>query len=127
MLALGLFAFVIVPLLGVLGGGLTIGRDAAQDSNLAQIYRQASAKIAATTNTNITEMYFTYSAEETNSSAGIYKLTFSNVTPADAAGGLRARRQWKLEVFSPPGASKSIDSSFVMQSREPADMKNDFP
>ena len=130
VLALGLFAFVIVPLIGVFGGGLTIGRDAAQDSNLAQIYRQASAKVAANpTNASITPMFFTYSAEETTSgdANAIYKLTFTKVVPSDAAAGLIARNQWKLEVFNPPTAAKSFNQYFIVQSRDPAQMANEFP
>lgn len=132
VLALGLFAFVVIPLIGVLGGGLTMGRDAAQDANLAQIYRQAAAKADANPYADtIDPMYFTFAAEETTSgdANAVYRLTFSNAQIAnnDAAAGLIARKQWKLEVFSPPSAAKSVSKHFVAQSREPVDMKNEFP
>ncbi len=122
-----------MPLLGILGGGLNIGRDAAKDSNLTQIYRHAAAAIAANTNPTTTpaDIYFTYAAEKTTNgdANAVYKLTFTNFTPpsSDAATGLIARRQWKLEVFSPPGSSNSIDKMFIMRNRDPVEMKNEFP
>lgn len=130
ILALGLFAFVIIPLIGLLGQGLTIGRDSANDSNLTQIYRQAGAKIIANqTSESIAPMYFNFSAAETTSSDvnAVYKLTFAKVVPTDAAAGLVSRNQWKLEVFSPPNASSSISRHFVLQSRDPSQMINEFP
>lgn len=125
---MGLFAFVVVPLLGVFGNGLNIGRDAARDSNLAQIYRQAAAKVAANpTNASVAPMYFNYSAVETTESDAnaVYKLTFGKVAPTDAAAGLLARSQWKLEVFSPVTSTNSIGQYFVVQNRELT--INEFP
>ena len=109
-----------------------MGRDAAQDSNLAQIYRQAAAKADANPYADtIDPMYFTFAAEETTSgdAYAVYRLTFSNAQIADndAAAGLIARKQWKIEVFSPPSAARSVSRHFVAQSREPVEMKNEFP
>ena len=126
VIALGLFAFAIVPLIGLMGGGLKISEDSIQSSNLAEIYRHASARIASTpTATAIDPMYFTFSGEvATNASSQIYRLTFSNVASADigdAARGLVSRKLWRLQVTRAANTGVVLDDHFLMSNQDPVD------
>ena len=127
VIALGLFAFAIVPLIGLMGGGLKISEDSIQSANLAEIYRHASARIASSpTNTQIAPMYFTFSGEQaTNADSRIYQLTFSNVpSMSDAAGGLLARKVWRLQVMRAANANIVLDEHFLMLNEDPVDAFN---
>ncbi len=127
VIALGLFAFAIVPLIGLMGGGLKISEDSIQSANLAEIYRHASARIASSsTNTQIEPMYFTFSGEQaTNAESRIYQLTFSNVpSMSDAASGLLARKVWRLQVTRAANANIVLDERFLMLNEDPVDAFN---
>ncbi|MEI6493918.1 MAG: hypothetical protein WCO94_15320, partial [Verrucomicrobiota bacterium] len=45
-MALGLFAFAIIPIIGMMGTGLCVSKDSIESSTLAQIFRQAEAYAA---------------------------------------------------------------------------------
>lgn len=124
VIALGLFAFAIVPLIGLMGGGLKISEDSIQSANLAEIYRHASARIASTpTATDIDPMYFTFSGEQaTNTDSRIYQLSFSNVDSIDdAAGGLLSRKVWRLRVTRAANTSLVLDEHFLILNQDPVD------
>lgn len=124
VIALGLFAFAIVPLIGLMGGGLKISEDSIQSANLAEIYRHASARIASTpTATDIDPMYFTFSGEQaTNADSRIYHLAFSNVSSVnDAASGLVSRKVWRLRVTRAANTNLVLDEHFIMLNQDPVD------
>lgn len=126
VIALGLFAFVIVPLLGLIGQGLKINSDSIQTSNLTEIYRHASTVVEShATSSAISPIYFTYSGEQTTDPAKqIYLLTFSNIpSPAndDAAPGLLSRKIWNLKVSPADNTNRILDEHFLMLNQDPID------
>jgi len=126
VIALGLFAFVIVPLLGLIGQGLKINSDSIQTSNLTEIYRHASTVVEShATSSAISPIYFTYSGEQTTDPAKrIYLLTFSNIpSPAesDAAPGLLSRKIWNLKVSPADNPNRILDEHFLMLNQDPID------
>ncbi len=121
---MGLFAFAIVPLIGLMGGGLKISEDSIQSSNLSEIYRQAEAQLAKHTNTNAPNaMYFTFSAGQTSegSADAIYQLSFTTNAPAGAFQGLLARKVWKLKVARAANTNVIVAEHFISLSQDPVD------
>ena len=127
-MALGLFAFAIIPIIGMMGTGLSVSKDSIESSMLSQIFRQTEA--CAATNTNNTgTLYFSSYGEQTNTGSAIYRMTFSNVTPADAAAGLLARRLLQATVVkvSAPNIAIPNGTRFFQMSKDPADLRtNNF-
>ena len=124
-MALGLFAFAIIPVIGMMGTGLCVSKDSIESSTLAQIFRQAEA-YAATNTDNAGTLYFSsYGEKLTNSSGAIYQMSFSNATPTDAAAGLLARRLVQTTVVKSAATNVAIPngSRFLQLSRDPADLR----
>ena len=127
-MALGLFAFAIIPVIGMMGTGLSVSKDSIESSTLAQIFRQAEA-YAATNTDNAGTLYFTRYGEQTNLSGAIYQMSFSNATPTDAAAGLLARRLLQTTVVKAAATNVAIPNGtrFLQLSKDPADLRtNNF-
>ena len=127
-MALGIFAFAIIPIIGMMGTGLSVSKDSIESSMLSQIFRQTEA--CAATNTNNTgTLYFSSYGEQTNAGSAIYRMTFTNVTPADAAAGLLARRLLQATVVKVAAQNIAIPNGtrFLQMSKDPVDMRtNNF-
>jgi prepilin-type N-terminal cleavage/methylation domain-containing protein len=125
ILALGLFTFAIIPLIGLMGQGVVISGDSIQTANLAEIHRHAARKVAGSpTSTSLPPMYFTYSGEETNALSSIYTLTFSNVDSAsasDASAGLLAKKIWNLRVARTANTNLALDVHFLLLNQDPVE------
>jgi Tfp pilus assembly protein PilV len=124
IISLGILAFAIIPLIGLMGGGLKISQDSIQSSNLAEIYRQGEVAVSSDpTATSLTPMFFTSSVgpSTAGSADAIYRLSFTSTTPGDAAQGLLARKLWKLTVARADATSVILGERFVFQSQEPSD------
>lgn len=123
-MALGLFAFAIIPIIGMMGTGLSVSKDSIESSTLAQIFRQAEAYAATNTN-NTGTLYFSSYGEQTNVSGAIYRMSFSNVTPTDAAAGLLARRLLQTTVVKAAATNVAIPNGtrFLQLSMDPADLR----
>ncbi len=123
VIALGLFAFAIVPLIGLMSQGLIISGDSIQSANLAEIYRHAARQAAETpTASAIDPMYFTYSGEvATNDATRIYRLSFTEANSSDAATGFRSRKVWKLKVSRADNPDLVLDEHFLMLNQDPFD------
>ena len=128
-MALGLFAFAIIPVIGMMGTGLCVSKDSIESSTLSQIFRQAEAS-AATNTDNAGTLYFTRYGEQLASSSGaIYQMSFSNATPTDAAAGLLARRLVQTTVVKAAATNVAIPNGtrFLQLSKDPADLRtNNF-
>ncbi len=124
-MALGLFAFAIIPIIGMMGTGLCVSKDSIESSTLAQIFRQAEAYAATNTDNSGTLYFSSYGEKLTNSSGAIYQMSFSNATPADAAAGLLARRLVQTTVVKSAATNVAIPNGtrFLQLSRDPADLR----
>ncbi len=122
VIALGLFAFAIIPLIGLMGGGLKISEDSIQSSNLSEIYRQAEARAVKYMNSNALPavMYFNFSGGESSAADAIYQLSFTTNAPAGAAQGFLARKTWKFTVER-ANTTNIVGERFISLSQDPVD------
>ena len=60
---LGIFAFAIIPVIGLMGTGLKVSKESIDASTAANIYRLAEAMLSTNASVTSTNMYFSKNSE----------------------------------------------------------------
>ncbi len=115
-IALGIFAFAIVPIVGLMGAGLKISKDSIDSSTTTQIFRKALALIE--TNSSVTEVYFSKEGKVMGSVGAVYKANLTATNLSDAAQGLLARRVWRVSVVKADAQSVTNAVRTIQISRD---------
>ena len=133
VIALGIFAFVIVPIIGMIGNALSVSKDSVDASTAAQIFRVVEAYASTNTDTTLTgtNLYFNnYGEMMTNASAAdaAYQVNFLTNTPSDSAQGLLAKRLVRVSIVRATATNVVIPNGtrFLQMSRDPSDLRNNY-
>ena len=97
-LALGIFAFAIIPVIGLMGTGLRVSKESIDASTTANIYRLTEAMLSTNAAVTSTNMYFSNEGEPTNAAGAIYQANINPMNTTDAAQGLLVRKMWQVKV-----------------------------
>lgn len=124
-MALGIFAFAIIPVIGLMGTGLKVSKESIDAATTAQIFRKAEAALYGNAAVTSTNMYFSNEGEATNSSGAVYQAVMSAVTPADAASGLLVRKLWQVKVVNAAATNVVFSTRTIQLARDIS--ANDFP
>jgi prepilin-type N-terminal cleavage/methylation domain-containing protein len=122
-IALGIFAFAIIPVIGLMSTGLKVSKESIDASTTSQIFRLAEARLS--TNASTTEMYFSNEGEETNASAAVYQASFNPTNTADAAQGLLVRKMWQVRIVRASATNVIFSTRSIQVSRDIS--ATDFP
>jgi len=116
-MALGIFAFAIIPVIGLMGTGLKASKESIDASTTTQIFRQAEAVLA--TNASVTDIYFSNEGEKlANASGAVYQAVMSAVTPNDAAQGLLVRKMWRVKIVRASAPSAIFSTRAIQVSQD---------
>jgi uncharacterized protein (TIGR02598 family) len=137
-IALGIFGFAIIPIIGIMGVGLNVSKDSIDTSTMAQIFRAAEAYASSETNDSVLagkNLYFTHYGEQLSNGSQtrsdgkmvVHQVNFAMNAPSDAAQGLLARRLVKVSIVkaAAPGVINGV--RFFQISRDPAELRSYFP
>ena len=127
-MALGIFAFAILPVIGLMGVGLNVSKESSDASTMTQICRLAEAWVANTPADPAT-MYFSNDGEEdktTKHSNSVYQANFTVVSPPDSAQGLLARKLWQMTVVKQGNTNVVMSKRILEISKDPAQLKGFF-
>ena len=125
-MALGIFAFAIIPVIGLMGTGLKVSKESIDASTTAQIFRQAKALVSTNTSIGTTNLYFSNDGNSAaNASGAVYQAVLSAVTPADAAQGLLVRKMWQVKVVRAAATNVVFSTRVIQVSRDIS--TTDFP
>jgi len=122
-MALGIFAFAIIPIIGMMGTGLKVSNESIESSTLSQIFRQAEAHASTdSTSSTLSPLTFTaYGEKTTNARDTIYRVDFNSVTNSDAAVGLLAQRRLQATVVKAAAPTIPLSKRFFQSSKDPVD------
>lgn len=123
-MALGIFAFAIIPVIGLMGTGLKASKESINASTTAQIFRIADALVASDASVTTTNMFFSNEGEQTDSSDAVFKAVVSPLSPNDAAGGLLVRKMWQVQIVNPAATNVIYSTRSIQVSRDLS--TNDF-
>jgi len=125
-MALGIFAFAIIPVIGLMGTGLKVSKESIDASTTANIYRLAEAMLSTNAAVTSTNMYFSNEGEGlTNAVGAIYQANINSMNTADAAQGLLVRKMWQVNVVRAAATNVVFSKRSVQLSRDIS--TNDFP
>jgi len=129
--ALGIFAFAITPVVGLMGLSLNASKDSIDASAMTQIFRLAEtrATTSASSTSSLAAMYFSNDGEEDTTSTHantIYLVNFNPVSRTDAAQGLLARKLWEVTVTRASTPNTILSKRFLQVSSDPADLISYF-
>ena len=131
-MALGIFAFAIAPVIGLMNLGLNVSKESIDASAMSQIFRRAEAA-AMTSGTALytsgTTLYFTNYGDEVTTaphSNAVYQAVISGTTATDDAQGLFARRVLEIHVRRASPQNTSVCKKVLELTMDPADMPNYF-
>jgi uncharacterized protein (TIGR02598 family) len=125
-LALGIFAFAIIPVIGLMGTGLNVSKESIDASTTANIYRLAEAMLSTNAAVTSTNMYFSNEGEGlTNAVGAIYQANINPMNTTDAAKGLLVRKMWQVTVVRAAAPDVVFSTRSVQVSRDIS--TNDFP
>ena len=117
-MALGIFAFAIIPVIGLMGTGLKVSKESIDASTTAQIFRQAKAVLSTNTSVTSTNFYFSNEGDKLeNVSGAIYQAMVSAVAPADAAQGLLVRKMWQVKIVRASATDVIFSTRAIQVSR----------
>lgn len=117
-MALGIFAFAIIPVIGLMGAGLKVSKESIDASTATQIFRKAEAVLSSNTSLTSTNMYFSNEGEPTSAAGAVYQAVMTPVTPADAAQGLLVRKMWQVKVVNAAAPSVIFSTRTIQVSRD---------
>ena len=134
-MALGIFAFAIVPVLGVMGVALNVSKESVDSTAMSEIFRLVEARTmtsGTTTSSPATRgfstsgpFYFTNYGEEvtTNGHANaVYQAVLADITSVDAAQGLLARRVVEVTVLRVSGSSDILSQRVLELTKDPINL-----
>jgi len=124
-LALGIFAFAIIPVIGLMGTGLKVSKESIDASTTANIYRLAEAMLSTNAAVTSTNMYFSNEGEPTNAAGAIYQANINPMNTTDAAQGLLVRKMWQVKVVRAATPDFVFSTRSVQVSRDIS--TSDFP
>ena len=124
-LALGIFAFAIIPVIGLMGTGLNVSKESIDASTTANIYRLAEAMLSTNAAVTSTNMYFSNEGEPTNAAGAIYQANINPTITADAAQGLLVRKMWQVTLVRAAATNVIFSTRVIQLSREIS--TSDFP
>jgi uncharacterized protein (TIGR02598 family) len=124
-MALGIFAFAIIPVIGLMGTGLKVSKESIDASTTANIYRLAEAMLSTNAAVTSTNMYFSNEGEPTNAAGAIYQANINPMNTADAAQGLLVRKMWQVTVVRAAATNVVFSTRSVQLSRDIS--TSDFP
>jgi uncharacterized protein (TIGR02598 family) len=122
VMALGIFTMAIVPVIGLLGSGMSISRASIEQSALSAIMQQVKTTVAAG---SAGPLFFNQAGDVAETEAESYfKVELSTAQVQDATVGLAAKNLVTVKVRRTdlPDHAKPITTSFVLGSRDPAEM-----
>ena len=124
-MALGIFAFAIIPVIGLMGTGLKVSKESIDASTTANIYRLTEAMLSTNAAVTSTNMYFSNEGEPTNAAGAIYQANINPMNTADAAQGLLVRKMWQVTVVRAAATNVVFSTRSVQLSRDIS--TSDFP
>jgi uncharacterized protein (TIGR02598 family) len=125
-MALGIFAFAIIPVIGLMGTGLKVSKESIDASTTANIYRLAEAMLSTNAAVTSTNMYFSNEGEGlTNAVGAIYQASVNPMNTTDAAQGLLVRKMWQVTVVRAAAPDVVFSTRSVQVSRDIS--TSDFP
>jgi uncharacterized protein (TIGR02598 family) len=124
-LALGIFAFAIIPVIGLMGTGLRVSKESIDASTTANIYRLTEAMLSTNVAVTSTNMYFSNEGEPTNAAGAIYQANINPMNTTDAAQGLLVRKMWQVKVVRAATPDFVFSTRSVQLSRDIS--TSDFP
>jgi hypothetical protein len=125
-MALGIFAFAIVPLIGMMGIALGASRESIEASTISQIMREAEAYLAGDPQLPAT-IYFTSSGDLVSTSEGaVFQVRITEGAGADAAGGLMARKLAMLAVGRSAAPDTVLKTASIQSSASPVRLRPHF-
>jgi uncharacterized protein (TIGR02598 family) len=128
VMALGIFSFVIISIIGLMGSGLKASQDSIRDSTQARIFEQVAPLVRAITNAATTNgaTNFTVAGQIAGNVAdAIYTAKWTDESRSQTSGpisGLRANKVWKVIIERYGVADSSMATNFVMLSIDPKDL-----
>ena len=124
-LALGIFAFAIIPVIGLMGTGLNVSKESIDASTTANIYRLTEARLSTNASVTSTNIYFSNEGEPTNAAGAIYQANINPTITADAAQGLLVRKMWQVTLVRAAATNVIFSTRVIQLSREIS--TSDFP
>jgi hypothetical protein len=123
-MALGIFAFAIIPVIGLMGTGLKASKESIDSSTTANIYRLAAAMLSTNASVTTTNMYFSNEGNVTNAAGAVYQAMTTSVPPTDAAQGLMVRKMWQVKIVRAVATNVIFSTRAIQISRDIS--SNDF-
>ncbi len=119
-MALGIFAFAIIPVIGLLSTGLSASRESVNVTTISQILRAADALLSTNLSVTSTNLHFTQEGERVpaGDSMAVFQARVSQVTPTDAARGLLSRKIWQVQIVNPSATNVVYSTRTIQFSRE---------
>jgi hypothetical protein len=129
-MAIGVFTFAIVPIIGLLNVGLNVSKDSVDTFAISQIVRQAESQTILSGTSSLNGTFYFLNTGEADASSGhvnaVYQATLTGTTTTDAAQGLIARSVVKIEIFR-ANTTTSICKRALQISKDPEDLQTYFP
>jgi uncharacterized protein (TIGR02598 family) len=127
IMALGIFSFAIVAIIGLMGTGLNVSKDSIQDSTFARIYEQVVPIVQSITDNatvNVSTNFTSSGQISKTSDDALYTVNLSklSVPVSGPVAGLRANRVWKVTIERYGVANSLMATNFVMLSKDPKDL-----
>lgn len=123
-MALGIFAFAIIPVIGLLGTGLKASKESVDASTTTRIFRKVEAILSSESPLLSTPLYFSNEGELTDVSGAIYQAVVSPVTPSDVTKGLLVRKVWQIKVVNAAAPANIFSTRAIQVARDIS--ANDF-
>ena len=121
-MSLGIFAFAIVPLLGLMGTGLSVHRESMETSLRSRILSQVAPLARASANATGSALFTADGQLTQDSGESAYTVRWS-AQQASSLGevieGLRANQVWTV-TMEKPGVGLPVAAGFVTHTTEPA-------
>jgi len=141
-MALGIFGFAIIPIIGLMGTAQVVCQDSIQASSRARIFEQITPLLSTTTDIlgSGTSYYFTVTGQKTEPNgtgnlAPVFTSTCVDVSgslnntsmfPNNAVAGLTATKVIKVYIQhylqASPNTTSTMGTTFVVFSKDPKDL-----
>ncbi|GAB4167633.1 MAG: hypothetical protein Fur0032_05710 [Terrimicrobiaceae bacterium] len=120
-LALAVFSVAIIPVMGLLGSGMTVTRASMDDMLRSSVLRQVQAAIQSGESG---PFYFAYDGSRVESQAGsLLTVRGSNRNPNDVTAGLAAVDVVRVEISRSTSQSAApVATSFILRSLDAIDV-----
>jgi len=124
VLALGIFSFAIISVIGLMGSGIKISHDAVTESAKSRIFDHLSQLVGGENPAPGSQDFTADGLAATNTAEAVYTAQWSLAASAGSgpAAGLRASRVWIVTIARHGVAGPPAATNFIVTSAPPASL-----